>query len=200
MSTRGAVGFVVDGKLKLAYNHSDSYPSGLGQDVVDFLITLFNGPDFVMQESYALNMEALKEKVRALKIAKGKPTEADKKHYAPHADLGVSNQSLDDWYCLLRNFQGVDGLKAIVGGILKHTDDANTFPENSLFCEWAYVIDLDGKALEVYQGFQSKPHAKGRFASAKPKKEDGGYYGCKLVKKIPFKKVNPTCLGRLTKD
>lgn len=33
MGTRGFVGFVVDGVEKIAYNHSDSYPGGLGEDV-----------------------------------------------------------------------------------------------------------------------------------------------------------------------
>ena len=201
MSTRGAVGFAVDGKLFLSYNHSDSYPSGLGQDVVGFIGTMLHGPAFIMDGAYAFDLEALKEKVRALTVIKSgvKPTVVEQRLYAQYANLGVSEQSLTDWYCLLRNFQGVDGLKAIVAGTLKHLDSGNTFPEDSLFCEWAYVIDLDGEALEVYQGFQQKKHNKGRFASA-PKNKDGGYYGCKLVKKIPFKKINSTCLGALTKE
>lgn len=196
MSTRGAVGFAVDGGLKLTYNHSDSYPSGLGQDVVDFLLTLFHGPDFVMTESHTFDIEMLKEKVRAVKfITDGqKPTRAEKEYYKPHADLSVSNQSLDDWYCLLRNFQGVDGLKGIVGGIVKHISNSNAFPEESLFCEWAYVIDLDKQALEVYKGFQHTRPKTGRFKDAKPQ---DGYYGCKLVKKIPFKKLTADCLSKV---
>ena len=37
MSTRGAIGFKYNGKDRIAYNHSDSYPDGLGIDVVTFV-------------------------------------------------------------------------------------------------------------------------------------------------------------------
>lgn len=36
MSTRGAVGFKLDGEYKVVYNHGDSYPSFLGAKVVNF--------------------------------------------------------------------------------------------------------------------------------------------------------------------
>lgn len=37
MGTRGTWGFVADGDEKLTYNHFDSYPDGLGVDVLDAL-------------------------------------------------------------------------------------------------------------------------------------------------------------------
>ncbi|MBR4315907.1 MAG: hypothetical protein IKP65_02910, partial [Alphaproteobacteria bacterium] len=37
MSTRGYVGFYKDGIDKGGYNHCDSYPEGLGNEVLDFL-------------------------------------------------------------------------------------------------------------------------------------------------------------------
>ena len=37
MSTRGAIGFRYNGKDNIAYNHSDSYPDGLGIDTVTFI-------------------------------------------------------------------------------------------------------------------------------------------------------------------
>ena len=36
MSTRGLTGFRLNGTLKAMYNHSDSYPEHLGQQVVEF--------------------------------------------------------------------------------------------------------------------------------------------------------------------
>lgn len=37
MSTRGALGFRLLGKEYIAYNHFDSYPGGLGYDVISFV-------------------------------------------------------------------------------------------------------------------------------------------------------------------
>ena len=53
MGTRGAIGFRLDGVDKVAYNHFDSYPSGLGADV---LTELCGKP----------NWEKMKEQVRNL--------------------------------------------------------------------------------------------------------------------------------------
>ena len=32
-----------------------------------------------------------------------------------------------------------------------------TFAADSLFCEWAYLINLDDKTLEIYKGFNTEP-------------------------------------------
>lgn len=37
MGTRGIVGLIIDTQIKASYNHFDSYPSGLGLDVVKFV-------------------------------------------------------------------------------------------------------------------------------------------------------------------
>lgn len=55
MSTRGIYGVVVDGELKVSYNHSDSYPTGLGAAVASFVK---GTPDY----------DAVVEKARALKL------------------------------------------------------------------------------------------------------------------------------------
>jgi hypothetical protein len=44
------------------------------------------------------------------------------------------------------------------------------FAADSLFCEWAYVVDLDAQQLEAYKGFQKEKHDRGRFAGMEPKR------------------------------
>ena len=40
MGTRGLLGFILRGKRHAAYNHWDSYPNGLGKDIVAFILSL----------------------------------------------------------------------------------------------------------------------------------------------------------------
>jgi hypothetical protein len=68
---------------------------------------------------------------------------------AGFADLGVSHQSSNDWYCLLRNVQGADALPYILDGTLSHLTDNTDFEEDELSCEWAYFIDWEQKILTV---------------------------------------------------
>lgn len=68
----------------------------------------------------------------------------------------------------------------------KLQDDSN-FAADSLFCEWAYVIDLGKRTLEVYRGFNQLPLGEDdRFfslfdANANPHREEP-YYPVKLLK------------------
>lgn len=167
MGTRGTWGFIHDGEQKLTYNHFDSYPTGLG----NALVTALRGRD----------LEELTRQVDALKVIPEdapRPTEDELTRYGDFRDSGVSGGA--DWYALLRHTQGDLDLTLAAGAII----DGSTFPADSLFCEWVYVINLDEGMLEVFEGFQDKPHQKGRFADM-PREEDlsegGTYYPVAMV-------------------
>lgn len=179
MSTRGFIGFAVDGEVKVAYNHYDSYPDSFGLTVLNWL-----------REGLAADGGgvALAESARSLRVAApdSSPSPEDVERFrhlswtaAEHggpADLRKGQQ----WYDLLHETMGRPGLMLEAGVI----EDGSGFPANSLFAEWGYVADFDKQQLEVYEGFQRSPHSDGRFASDTP--DDRGYYPVRMVKSWPF--------------
>lgn len=94
MGTRGAVGFRANKQDKITYNHFDSYPSGLGQDVLSF-IRRHSIEDI---KSAAANIQLIQKN--------SIPTEEQIRECQPWTNLSVSQQSTSDWYCLLREAQG----------------------------------------------------------------------------------------------
>ena len=138
MGTRGACGFRLDGMDYLTYNHYDSYPEGLGACVLDFCKNI---PDDV------------KEKVRELNFFNPKTYDVTDEDVRKCSGLGltdleVSSGSEYDYYCLLRNAQG--NLQAYLNAGMMPND--NEFIGDGLFCEYAYVVDLDAGTFECYKG------------------------------------------------
>ena len=84
---------------------------------------------------------------------------------------GVSMNTPEEWYSLLRAAQG--DLEAHARGLRYMIDNAD-FLRDSLFCEWGYVINLDKGVLEVYRGFQKAP-SKNRYYNPFGKDD---YYNC----------------------
>lgn len=171
MGTRGAIGFRIDGGDKIAYNHFDSYPDGVGDDIVSFVEGTSDWDD-------------LRARVRALRVIDGKtpPTANEIGTLAGFMDLGVGGQDVRDWYCLLRKTQGDLGAILEAGVMV----DASKFMADSLFCEWAYVVNLDDMTFEVYRGFQKAKHDRGRYAS---EKDTEGYYPVALIEAFPLARI-----------
>ena len=146
MGTRGAIGFILDGEEKITYNHFDSYPDQLGKNVLKFL----SETSIDEMKTIFKNIEVVDEQ--------SKPTEKQIKHCKPWTNLGVGGQSIDDWYCITREAQG--DFDAYKNG-LKYMIDGRDFLLDSLFCEYAYIINLNTEKLEYYLGFQ-KESGRGR--------------------------------------
>lgn len=164
MGTRGFLGFVVDGTEKITYNHFDSYPEGLGLDVLSWL--------------RGQNVHELRRDAVALRVVDGDvpPTDKDIENLRPWTNLGVSEQNTSDWYCLLRETQGDPAAILEAGYML----DGSDFPVNSLFAEYGYLVDLDDERFEVYEGFITHDHDRGRFA--RRESDVKGYYPVQLVR------------------
>lgn len=193
MSTRGLIGFIVDGQEKFTYNHSDSYPSWLGREVLEFLASGFT-------------LEQIREGARHIRLVDSEknPTAEDIAHCKKYTNLGVSRESDQDWYCLLRNAQGDFKAYLDVGLMI----DGRAFVKDSLFCEWAYIINLDTGKLEVYRGFNKNPKAGGRYAKLRDKPYKGRdgkmhrpeYCGIVLVDEFDIAQYQATTSNKFTKD
>jgi hypothetical protein len=176
MGTRGFMGVVVDQQVKLTYNHFDSYPAGLGLDVLHYMRGVPN-EEIEITRSLAKLLAPVPET---------DPTDTDVKRLETWTDLHVGSRTPDgrpSWYQLLRRTQGDIGA-VLAAGLY---EDAGEFAADSLFCEWGYLIDLDAETFEVYEGFQRAPHEKGRFAGLPQRAyAHGEFHPVALVASWPF--------------
>lgn len=157
MGTRGMNVVVIDGETKVAqYNQWDSYPGGQGIDVLDFLQSQ-------MKEDFKEKVRACswitQDQLKQLWVEAGADPEFDlvnmnvsaqfkEKNFHLHRDCGAKI------YALIQDSNS--GLKL---------QNDISFAADSLFCEWAYVVDFDKNTFEIYKGFNQEKLAENeRFA------------------------------------
>jgi hypothetical protein len=200
MGTRGLIGYYSKGVTKATYNHFDSYPKCLGEEVREYIADrtareLYE--DFLGIRLVQENKEVTPEDV----IAYTNFWYGDVGRHFINGDL----REEQGWYDLLRERQGDFAAYAEIGLMI----DGISFIKDSLYCEWAYIINLDRGVLEVYRGFQEKKPKKNRYALSKEeiavvKAEKGyyvrdlkgkrtfhknQYYNCDLIAQIPLEDV-----------
>lgn len=187
MGTRHLIAVQVDGEYKVAqYGQWDGYPSGQGANILEFL------------HNHKEKLSAFADAVRAC----SEMSDEDYKQAwvdcgaDPDSDLvttDISRKFRERYPHLSRNCgadilnhvfnAGKDGLK------LRYALD---FAADSLFCEWAYVIDLDKNTFEVFKGFNTTPlDPSERFASLPVVPDNTGsqYYQVKLVQSYDLDKL-----------
>lgn len=170
MGTRGLYGIRKGGVDKATYNHFDSYPSQLGDHFTRFCAAL--GAD---------GLSKLFDRIELVDQVE-KPM-SDQEAYC--VERGWSNSDApESWYDSLRLLQGdFDAYLAAAGatGPVYMTDDAD-FIRDSLFCEYAYIANLDEGVLEFWAGFQKRPDPANRYGQD----ADCGYYPCRLLATWPL--------------
>jgi hypothetical protein len=158
MSTRGLLGFRFtdqEGKKQFhcAYNGSDSYPSWLGSHVVDFTQKVLQHP--ITVEQMINNVQQIEWVDEDKKPTKKQLTKLLKAGFLTESDLEERKKHVLNlyWSWTLRDYQDTELLEAVFKGI-PYLPENTSFIKDSLFCEYAYVLDLDRQVLEFYEGFQ----------------------------------------------
>lgn len=136
MGTRGTTGFIADGKTFASYQQYDSYPAGVGVQVLQFA-RQYLAEDRIREDIKAavLNLKVVDES--------GKPTAEEVEALKDFTDSHVSTGS--DWYATLRNCQGRPDLIIKSGYIL---DSVANFNQE----EYDWQLDLDANVLRGFQG------------------------------------------------
>jgi hypothetical protein len=187
MGTRNLTMVQLNGKIRVAqYCQWDGYPSGQGETVLKFLKTLVKTPS---------NLEKFKQKIDATNFI----SQSHCKNIWELAGADSSGlvsmdlaEKVGNIFPQLSRNTGAEILKLILTGKVSDLYSDIDFAADSLFCEWAYLIDLDNEVLEVYRGFVTSPLKNNdRFKyleKAKVKKPAGEnrYYPIKLSAHFSF--------------
>jgi hypothetical protein len=157
--------------MKVAqYCQWDGYPSGQGLTILNFLSGNPSEDDkHTFSEGFKYGIKGLVfdrdlfvANIRACTTFKNDEELLEFQELCLSECDGDQEKVADKYPHLCRNIGG--HLLAYIqkNGPLKLSIDTE-FVGDSLFCEWAYVIDLDTDKFEVYKGFQKEPNTD-RFA------------------------------------
>lgn len=143
MGTRNLTIVYKDGEYKVAqYGQWDGYPEGLGVTLLDFLkgVNMDTFRKAIDNMSFYTQEEIDNINKQIAKVREGLPTYEWQRDY-PHLSRDCGGEILN--YIVFQN-------------VTKVQNDIE-FAADSLFCEWAYVIDLDTNKFEIYKGFNKIP-------------------------------------------
>lgn len=177
MGTRNLTMVIKTKKVRVAqYGQWDGYPSGQGTTILNFLRTC--------------DMDKFKKKIQTgVRFRNSTDTKE-------RADFLKKIGSNDGWLNMeqagkynakfpydSRDYGGqileliYDAPEKVVLG------DSRDFGKDSLFCEWAYCVNLDTMKLEVYEGFQKSP-AETAHPIFGNERNKNGYYPVKMIQEF----------------
>lgn len=152
MGTRNLICVQHNGEYKVAqYSQWDGYPEGQGVGVLNFL--------------KSVNLDDFKNKLAKVRFIDYEGTDKEmiesyNKNAAEWSNQ-PDNRTEEQKYWFKRYISRDIG-STILRNIHESKDDeiilknGINFAADSLFCEWAYVIDLDKGTFEVYSGFHKE--------------------------------------------
>jgi len=174
MGTRHLIAVQLDGEYKVAqYGQWDGYLDGQGKKVLNFLREM-DRPKFESALRKCSFMDELDKDITNKLLQNPR---YDWTEEYPHLSRDIGAE-------ILKKVQESEGLK------LKNSI---SFAADSLFCEYAYVIDLDKNTFEIYEGFNKESLSEGeRFKDVVSNDASDEYY--------PVRKVAEYSLDELPSD
>lgn len=186
MGTRNLTAVFHNGEYKVAqYGQWDGYPSGQGITALDFVRDEMDRNLFVdrLSATYTPTDEQYKQwwiDAGHDGVSEFVTMDISEKFKASHPSL--SRDMAANILSYIQNSTEPVPIKLSIN-----------FAADSLFCEYAYVIDLDNNTLEVFKGFNKTPLSENeRFYGATCDDSDKSYY--------PIKHLHTFDLNNLPSD
>lgn len=186
MGTRHLIAVIKNNEVKVAqYGQFDGYISGAGADVISFIKDKLSHVHF----SRKFNDNVLKsffaddEFLRNAQIEAGLDPDTN---WVAHGDPAWTRY-IDKYPQFSRNTSS-EILNDLCESPLVLIDSFE-FGKDSLFCEYAYVINLDDEVLEIYTGFNKKPLPEYEIQRWGNEPDNSGYYPVSLCKILSFEEI-----------
>lgn len=178
MSTRGSFGFRVEGQDFLFRYIYDTFPAHL----LKYLTTVFekNNYDVKSIKKACKNLLHAKDNdlQHLVKLCYSIASDEEDQYLKEHID---SVTCLDDIQYIITHEIGIFTV------LLKYKFDKlkidNNFIKHGLFCEYAYIFNLDENVLEIYTG-SPEVAGSGRYIH-----NDTGDIGCHLLHTVSFNRL-----------
>lgn len=176
MGTRNLVCVVLNHEYKIAqYGQWDGYPSGQGLTLLHFL------RDRMDKNLFLTKLTCLARWVTDEEVKEAWAKAGHTKDKGPFVSFDTV-AIYDKFMPFHSRDHGAKVLEMIQDApeepILLR--DSHDFAADSLFCEYAYVVDFDNNTFEVYKGFNEKLldplDPKERFSDLEPADKNSSYY------------------------
>jgi hypothetical protein len=198
MGTRNLTCVILNNEIKVAqYGQWDGYFAGQGQNIVEFILNELNTDE---------KLNFFKEQIKKCRFYSDDELKFIDNSIVGNAQGYNSEQEkiLIDRYPQLSRNTGSDILKLILDRTSIKLKNEYDFGYDGVFCEFAYLLNLDTQELEIYAGYgKEKMNKDERWYSEKSvyddHKKDGetDIYSVRLFTKIPFNKLTADSMLKL---
>lgn len=200
MGTRNLIVAVKDGKVKVAqYCQWDGYFSGQGEDIASFIRT--NLAEESTSKQFRENIDKCvfvdSEFIKNAQAECGLDPNAE---FVSYGDPAL--ERFHERYPQFNRDTGSGIFELILNGTFE-LNDRFDFGNDSVWCEYAYVLNLDTNILEIYTGFSKElADIPEMFRRWKGEPSPSGYYPVQLYRLVTFQELwdNPNYMDELTEE